>query len=493
MNWLRRMVEFLQDRKGASTIEYIITMAVGALFGTILLNIFFTYAVEKPMKYVIEMQIHCINQDPECRATDAEDGGDARGGSSSEGSASNHDKPSEDEGFWDKLMREAGEKWDGFKESTSRMASDVKKDAQEFADHPWESVKNFASDTWEGMKYAGEVTWEWTKEHKEEIAVAATIAAGVGLLFVPGGQAFGAGILIGAATSGGIAYFSGADSKTIAREMTFGGITGIIGGGVGFGLGKVAVVGASRMATSSFARRMFPRIFGVGGAGGAESIADDLLHGRRVNWKNATIATLTAIGVFGGSFIGGKMLGDPVGPMAGMRAANQADTAQKTVGKVQTVEYGQQFTRVNRKKALKPNVKYTHPKGYSYKTDGSGRINSTKGELTLETSKRKPYSQRIVGREDRASNDHGGHLIASIFGGSGDIDNLVPMNQNLNQGRWKALENKWADSLKAGKKVEVNIKPKYKGDSRRPDRFEVRYRMDGKDWIKTTLENSPEG
>ncbi|MFC4075235.1 HNH endonuclease [Salinithrix halophila] len=313
MNFLRRIVGSLQDKKGASTIEYIITMAVAALFGSILLNILFTYAVEKPMKYVIEMQIHCINQDPECKAT-AEDGETDQGGNSSKGSASNHGKPSEDKGFWDKLMREAGEKWDGFKESTSRMASDVKKDAQEFADHPWESVKDFASDTWEGMKYAGEVTWEWTKEHKEEIAAVATIAAGVGLLFVPGGQAFGAGILIGAGIGGGISVAQGNDLKTIMADTAIGGLAGAVGGGVSGGVAR----GLGRYVTTKAAQ-----IMGNSAGGAAGSIADNLFRGHKINWKNALASAILA-----GGITHGVQLAQTASPVLGITPKAQQAASQ---------------------------------------------------------------------------------------------------------------------------------------------------------------------
>lgn len=68
------------------------------------------------------------------------------------------------------------------------------------------------------------------------------------------------------------------------------------------------------------------------------------------------------------------------------------------------------------------------------------------------------------------------------------------MNQNLNQGRWKVMENKWAKAVKDGDKVQVRIKPKYKGDSQRPDRFEVRYKIgDDDDWVIERFQNSPGG
>ncbi|MDQ7864191.1 DNA/RNA non-specific endonuclease [Peribacillus frigoritolerans] len=51
--------------------------------------------------------------------------------------------------------------------------------------------------------------------------------------------------------------------------------------------------------------------------------------------------------------------------------------------------------------------------------------------------KRNNYAQRIAGRKDRLPDDQGGHLIASIFKGSVHLDNLVPLNANLNMRGWK--------------------------------------------------------
>lgn len=118
------------------------------------------------------------------------------------------------------------------------------------------------------------------------------------------------------------------------------------------------------------------------------------------------------------------------------------------------VEYGENFTKdekdEKRRKVLKPNVQYTTPEGYTYRTDELGRIVSCEGTLKKGLAERNEYAQRIiVGREDRLPDDEGGHLIASIFKGSGDIDNLVPINANLNKGEWKKLENIWKKALNA--------------------------------------------
>ena len=56
------------------------------------------------------------------------------------------------------------------------------------------------------------------------------------------------------------------------------------------------------------------------------------------------------------------------------------------------------------------------------------------------------------------------------------------MDGNLNKGAWKSMENKWAKALKEKprKSVEVDIQAVYKGESKRPSKFVVRYKIGGK-------------
>ncbi|RUQ32836.1 hypothetical protein ELQ35_01770 [Peribacillus cavernae] len=42
-----------------------------------------------------------------------------------------------------------------------------------------------------------------------------------------------------------------------------------------------------------------------------------------------------------------------------------------------------------------------------------------KGILNLDNGKSNNHDQKVVGREDQLPDDEGGHLIASIFEGSG--------------------------------------------------------------------------
>jgi hypothetical protein len=157
------------------------------------------------------------------------------------------------------------------------------------------------------------------------------------------------------------------------------------------------------------------------------------------------------------------------------------DTASKLVPSIcKKVKYGEQYTRdEQRRKTLKPNVQYTTLEGHTYNTDDKGRITKVEGRLQLGKGKRSKHSQRVAGREDRKTNDEGGHLIASIFKGSGGLDNLVAMDGNLNKSKWKKMEKSWADALNEGEEVEVKIKSFYSGDSLRPTRFAIEYSIDG--------------
>ncbi|WP_249928569.1 DNA/RNA non-specific endonuclease [Bacillus sp. PK3-056] len=165
---------------------------------------------------------------------------------------------------------------------------------------------------------------------------------------------------------------------------------------------------------------------------------------------------------------------------ASLRKVEGKGTTKGTGNASNKVNFGEQYTKVNGKKALKPNIEYKTKEGYHYKTDSEGRISNVEATLQLGKADRNNYAQRTVGREDRLPNDDGGHLIASIFKGSGEIDNLVPMNATLNRKEYKALETSWKKALESGKTVEVKIEPIYKGNSSRPSKFEVEYKINGK-------------
>lgn len=84
-------------------------------------------------------------------------------------------------------------------------------------------------------------------------------------------------------------------------------------------------------------------------------------------------------------------------------------------------------------------------------------------------------------------------MIATQFNGSGDLDNLVAMNRDINRsgGAWFNMEKEWANALKETppKKVTVNIEPIYSGESLRPDRFKVKYQVEGRKSVMKVIEN----
>ncbi|WP_372508821.1 DNA/RNA non-specific endonuclease [Pseudalkalibacillus decolorationis] len=62
---------------------------------------------------------------------------------------------------------------------------------------------------------------------------------------------------------------------------------------------------------------------------------------------------------------------------------------------------------------------------------------------------------------------------------------MVPMNGKLvNQGSYKRLENQWKSAPESGQEVFVDVTPKFKGDSTRPNEFVIKYKIEGKETIR---------
>ncbi|MEX2948710.1 DNA/RNA non-specific endonuclease [Staphylococcus warneri] len=143
-------------------------------------------------------------------------------------------------------------------------------------------------------------------------------------------------------------------------------------------------------------------------------------------------------------------------------------------------------------------MEYTTSHGHVYRTDHKGRIKEVYAEdLAPHDGGRNPYAQRIVGREDRLPDDDGGHLIARAFGGSKDIDNLVPQSKYINRpfkenGEWYNMEKEWKKAIDKGRDVKnIKIEVEYKGGSQRPTAFQVKYEMNNKKYERN-IENIEE-
>ncbi|UIK43379.1 ribonuclease YeeF family protein [Staphylococcus epidermidis] len=153
------------------------------------------------------------------------------------------------------------------------------------------------------------------------------------------------------------------------------------------------------------------------------------------------------------------------------------------------VEYGDHYERRFMKpKKLKANIEYTTPHGHVYRTDHQGRIKEVYAEdLSLHDGGRNSYAQRTVGRKDRLPDDDGGHLIARAFGGSKDIDNLVPQSKYINRpfkdnGKWYMMEKEWREAIESGDQVKnIKIEVKYSENSQRPNKFDVSCEINGEE------------
>lgn len=131
--------------------------------------------------------------------------------------------------------------------------------------------------------------------------------------------------------------------------------------------------------------------------------------------------------------------------------------------------------------SLEPNITF-EKNGYTYQTDEMGRVFSAEGKLQVKDHKGRnemPDTRDVVAHGKMADSDDRGHLIADRFNGSGELENLVPMEGKLNKGDYAKLEDTLAEAVKDGADVRMKVEPVYSGDSNRPDEFRVSYTIDG--------------
>ncbi|EJR97461.1 DNA/RNA non-specific endonuclease [Bacillus mycoides] len=142
---------------------------------------------------------------------------------------------------------------------------------------------------------------------------------------------------------------------------------------------------------------------------------------------------------------------------------------------------GEHFTN-GRKNRLRPDIRYkTGEFDYFYETDSLGRMEkfeTDKLQLT-EREKRLSHSKNTSGKVK--GQDHARHLAGDRFGGSPKVDNLVSQLSDVNLKQYKKIEEKWAAALKAEppKEVTVDLDIIYSGNNVRPEKFLVKYTVDG--------------
>jgi len=128
--------------------------------------------------------------------------------------------------------------------------------------------------------------------------------------------------------------------------------------------------------------------------------------------------------------------------------------------------------------------------GYEFYIDATGRSRQAYGLLHFGPSERSRMNQKGV--QDRVPSDDGGHYIAARFEGPSDSFNHFAQNANFNRGAYRLVEDKWAEALRRGGKVFVNIIPHYQGTSKRPDRIDLSWSVNGRKY-QASFPNAPKG
>jgi len=119
--------------------------------------------------------------------------------------------------------------------------------------------------------------------------------------------------------------------------------------------------------------------------------------------------------------------------------------------------------------------------GYTYHLDENGDTRKIIApELSMEAqTPRSRSAQANAGKPDRLPTDDGGHFIAHRFNGPNDAFNHFAQDRSSNRGRYRVVEQEWADAHKAGKDVSLKMEIDYPKGSRRPDFIDIWYNIDG--------------
>ncbi|WP_245964392.1 DNA/RNA non-specific endonuclease [Sphingorhabdus wooponensis] len=179
----------------------------------------------------------------------------------------------------------------------------------------------------------------------------------------------------------------------------------------------------------------------------------------------------------GGGFRGGQSGGD--GASRSWDGAKPTTPPTKPLSKplAKPIETQPEIVRTTVPKVLETPVERPLPStrkisagGYDFEADEQDRTVRASGQLRLQPDQpRSRSAQTNAGKPNREPKDHGGHFIAREFAGPEISYNHFAQNARFNLSEYRAIENKWKKALKAGKRVTVDIRAAYTGNSRRPD------------------------
>ena len=113
----------------------------------------------------------------------------------------------------------------------------------------------------------------------------------------------------------------------------------------------------------------------------------------------------------------------------------------------------------------------------SHKVIKNGLDTSLLDELARNGVKHNPNTP---GKLER---DHAGHLIADVFGGSPELDNLVSQAKDVNLKQYREIERELEKALKKVPPDEITdlkIEVIYDGNNVRPNAFNIKYKKNGR-------------
>ncbi|WP_415837494.1 DNA/RNA non-specific endonuclease, partial [Parendozoicomonas haliclonae] len=144
---------------------------------------------------------------------------------------------------------------------------------------------------------------------------------------------------------------------------------------------------------------------------------------------------------------------------------------------------------------------------YTYETDHLKRTVRVKGKLKLSPltaktrekthrsgHKQQKYGPKVAKHEGKTEQYDGGHLIATLFMGPAEKINMIPQLRVKNQsrkkdGQWYKMEESWADFIRDGESVEVDIKIAYEKSANTPKTIRGSYTVSNDDPISFRCKN----
>ncbi len=357
-------------------------------------------------------------------------------------------------------------------------------------------IQQRAAQTSQNISYAGMMTGDFARvgnhlqDSFHQSLSALSRAAGILGSYVSGGGTGSSGS--GRSHSGGGASAGG--SKRGGSSFT-GGVHAMFGGGAGSGRkARFATAGSSgmrspirpmqRSSSVSGSSKPVASAFrsasksGVGGNAVFLKKNASAVHAPKVSASSAGFQSSRQSAGISKRLNGHAAPAPPVPTISLKKKYDPNSRFRQGADRYYTDDNGTPF-RMN--DALLANAKYTL-RGYTYRTDAVGRISCAEGKLRLREQKRSALNTPMTdaSKTHHRSSDQRGHLIADLFDAAAGLGNLVPMDCQLNQSRYRSLEARLAKALEAGKDVYYRIQPVYHGRSFRPTGFLVDYTIDGK-------------